>query len=55
MLLVGIQKTLGLWTRKAVGHFKQGLMGHTSRSMEDSDVEEHLNCGDSAPEVSEDC
>ena len=52
MLLVGMWKTLGLWTREAFGHFKQGLMGHTSRSMENRGVEDHLNCGGSAQEVS---
>lgn len=37
MLFVGeIWKTLGLWTWKAVEHFKQGLMGHAGRIMEDS-------------------
>ena len=37
MLFVGgIWKTLGLWTRKAVEHFKQTLTRHSSRSMEDS-------------------
>lgn len=35
--LVGrIWKTLGLRRRKLVGHFKQGLMGHRSRNVEDS-------------------
>lgn len=31
----GMRDTLGLWTRKKSGYFKQGLMGYTSRSMED--------------------
>ena len=27
-----------------IGHLKQGLMGHPSRSMEDSDAEGDFNC-----------
>jgi len=35
MLLVGGMCTLGLWIRKAVGYFNQGLLSHTFRIMED--------------------
>lgn len=46
MLFVGgIWKTLGLWTSKVVGHFKQGLIGHTIRSVKES-AKGDLNCGD---------
>lgn len=48
----GIRNTLGLWTRKAIGHFKQGLTGHPS-SVEDSGAEGDLNCYGLAHEVSE--
>lgn len=37
--------TLGLGTRKAIAHLKQGLICRTSRSREDSGVECYLNCG----------
>ena len=37
MVLIGrIWNTWGFGTRKAIGHFKQGLMGHRSRNVEDS-------------------
>lgn len=39
--------------RKASRHFKWGLVGHTSRSMEDGSAEGDLNCQDIAQEVSE--
>jgi hypothetical protein len=45
MLLFGGMWTLGLWIRKAVEWFKCCLMGHTSRSMEDSSAKGNLNCG----------
>lgn len=46
MLFVGrIWKTLGIWMRKAVVHFKRGLKGHLSRHMEGS-AKGDLNCGD---------
>ena len=40
----------GMWTlrvciRTAVEHFKWGLMGHSSRIMEDSGAEYDLKCG----------
>lgn len=44
---------LGIWTRKAIGHFKWGLIVHPSRSMEDRGSEGDSNCGDPAQEVSE--
>ena len=54
MLLFGeIWKTLGLWTRKEMRHFKPDLMRNPRRSMEDSDVEGDLNCGGLDQEVSE--
>ena len=43
MLLFGGMWILGLW--KAVECFKWGLMGHSSRSMEDCGAEGYLNCG----------
>lgn len=45
MLLFGGMWTLGLWIKKPVEFFKQGLMGHTSRSFEDNGDEGDLNCG----------
>lgn len=36
LLFVGGVETLGLWTTKAVGHCKQGSVGHPSRCLEDS-------------------
>ena len=47
LLFVEIGTTLGLWVRKGVGHFKWDLMGHPTRSMEDSGSEGDLNCGES--------
>lgn len=35
-----IRNILGLWTRKKSEHFKQGLVGYTSRSMENCGVED---------------
>lgn len=56
MLLFGrIWNTLGLWTRKAVEHCKQGLMGHTlaiHRGVEDS-AESDFSCEALAQECSE--
>ena len=37
--------TLGVWVRKTVGCLNHCLMGHTSRSMEDSGTKSDLNCG----------
>jgi hypothetical protein len=34
LLYGGIWKTLGLWTRKAIVHIRQNLIGHPSRIME---------------------
>lgn len=36
-----------------IGHFNQGLMGHPSRRVKDSDIEGDLNCGGLAQEASE--
>lgn len=44
--------TLGIWIRKAVECFRQGLMGNTSRGLEDSGTEGDLNCEVLAQEVS---
>ena len=53
MLFVGrTLKTLGLWTRKAVEHFKQTLIGHSSGSTEAS-AEGDLNYRGPVQEVSE--
>ena len=53
MLFVGGKwKTLGVCTRKAVGHFKQDLTGHHSMSTEDN-AKGSLNCGGPDQEVSE--
>ena len=43
----GRMYTLGLWIRKAVECFNQGLLSHTFRSMEGRD-EDNLNCGSQA-------
>lgn len=51
MLLLGEMWIWRLW--KAVKCFKWGLVGHTSRSMEDSGVEGDWNCGRLAEEISE--
>jgi hypothetical protein len=46
MLLVGAEwKTLGLWTRKLVVYFKQGLMKYPCRSIEDSQSEGNVEWG----------
>ena len=52
VLFVGRMWPLGLWIRKAVEHFKQDLMDHTSKSIEDN-AEHSLNHGGPAQEVSE--
>lgn len=53
MLFVrGIWRTLGLCSRKVVENFKQGLMVHPSRDMEDN-AEGSVNCRVPAQEVSE--
>lgn len=46
-------KFWGLWTKKAVECCKWGLMGHSSRNMEDSRAESNLDYGGSAQEISE--
>ena len=38
-------KIWGLWVRKLVGHFRQGLLGHPNKFMEDSSVESSMECG----------
>lgn len=48
----GIWKTFGLWTRKAVEYLKQVLLGHPTRSLEDS-AQDGLNCGGPANKISE--
>ena len=53
MFLFGGMWTLGLWTRKAVEYFKWALIGHFSRSMDDSGTAGHLNYGTLAQVVSE--
>ena len=50
-LLFGGMWIWGLW--KAVECFKWGLIGRTSRSIEDSGAEGDLNCGSLAQETSE--
>ena len=40
MLLAG---ECGLWIRKAVEHFKWGLMGHTCKSREDIGAESNVD------------
>ena len=45
--------TKGLWIRRAVECFKLYLIGHSSRSMEDSGPEGDLNSGCLTQEVSE--
>lgn len=39
IFLLGGMWALGLWIRKTIGHYKGGLMGNTSKSMEDSRVQ----------------
>ena len=39
-----------LWIRKTVDHFMQGLMGHSSRNMEDSGAEVNVDYGSLATE-----
>ena len=53
LLLFGGMWTLGFWIRKVIKCFKQALMGHTSRNIEDSGAEVDLNCVGLAQEVSE--
>jgi hypothetical protein len=56
MLLVSGIWTLELWARNEVERFKWHLMGHTSRSTEDSaedNAEGKLNIGGPTQEVSE--
>ena len=52
MSVGGIGKTLGVWTRKAIEHFKKGLMSHTTRNMEGSAMDD-VNFGSPTQEVSE--
>lgn len=40
MLFGGVWKILGYWTREVVGCFKQDLVSHLSRSIEDSAEDE---------------
>ena len=44
---------LRFWITKAAEHFKRDLMGHTSRSKEDSGAENNVDYDGSAQEVSE--
>lgn len=53
MLLVDRIYTLGLWIRKVVDHFKQGLIGHPSSIMEDSGTESNIDYGHPTQEDSE--
>ena len=53
LLFGGLWNTSAPWTRKVVECFKHGLMGTTSRSIEDSSAEGDENCGGPAQEVSE--
>lgn len=46
-------KTLGLCSRKATEYSKQGLIGHTCKSMEDCDIESYVECGGLAKEDTE--
>lgn len=53
MLFVGgTWKTLGLWTRKGVGHLEYGLMGFPSKSIEDHALGD-LSYRDPDQEISE--
>ena len=52
MLLFGRMWVLRLWIWKAVECFNLGLMGHSSRNMDDFATESDLNCADLAQEVS---
>lgn len=38
-------RPLGLWTKKVIGCFKQGLMGHPSRSLAESNAERNVSNG----------
>ena len=53
MILFGGMWICRFWFSKPVECFKCCLMGHSSRSMEDSDAEADLNRGGLAHEVSE--
>lgn len=53
MLLFGGMWTLGFWIKKPVEFFKQGLMGHTSRSFEDNSDGGDLSCGGPDQDFSE--
>jgi hypothetical protein len=44
---------LGLWIRKAVEYLKQGLMGHTSKCMDDNGAKSNVNYYGLAQEVPE--
>jgi hypothetical protein len=52
MLLFGRMWTLALWIWKAMGYFKWGVMGYSSRNLDDFVTESDLNCADLAQEVS---
>lgn len=51
--LGGMGKTLGLWTRKAVESCKQSLMDHDSWILDNSSIDNHVDCGGSTQEISE--
>lgn len=51
MFFEGIWKTIGLWNRKVVECYKQDLVSHSSRSLEDSTTEKNLDYGNLGQEV----
>jgi hypothetical protein len=53
MLLFGEMQTWGFWIIEAAKCFKQYLMGHPSRYMEDSAAEGDLNYGCLAQKIRE--
>ena len=44
MFLFGVMWALVLWVKKAIEYFKHCLMGHSSKTMEDSGAMSYLNC-----------
>lgn len=45
LFLGRIQKSLGLWARKAIGLCKQGLKGHSSGSLGEENAKRNTNNG----------
>jgi hypothetical protein len=43
LIMLWFRGILGLWIRNIVEYFKWGLLGHTSRNMEDSGIDDNLN------------